>query len=492
MSSIVRIIDPPYGASKLKCLLRRFQLRKFHLLIDGKLTDGAFNTDVINPATGAVVAAAPRADAELLDAAVRAAKAAFPAWSKLAIENRRTKLLAVAAAVEERFEEFSQLLTAEQGKPIAQARGEMGGTIALLRILASMELPVRVLKEDANTKVVEHRTPLGVVAAITPWNFPMILLAVKIAPALLVGNTVVIKPAPTTPLTTLLLGEICREHLPPGVVNVIVDQNDLGGQLTKHPDVAKVAFTGSTATGKKVMESAAGSIKRLTLELGGNDVAIVLDDAEPAVIAPKIFAGAMMNAGQVCLAIKRVYIHESLYEETCARLAVLANAAVVGDGKLESTEIGPLQNAVQFAKVKALIEESRREGKVIAGGEIPGGPGYFIRPTLITELADTARLVREEQFGPVLPLLSYKTIDEVIDRANDSIYGLGGTIWSADPERALAVAMRLDTGVAWVNCHMSLTPDVAVGGAKQSGFGAEQGLEGLEEFTQRHVVWVAR
>jgi acyl-CoA reductase-like NAD-dependent aldehyde dehydrogenase len=302
----------------------------------------------------------------------------------------------------------------------------------------------------------------------------------------------VIKPAPTTPLTTLLLGEICQQHLPAGVVNVIADRNDLGGLLTGHPDVAKVAFTGSTATGKKVMASAAGSLKRLTLELGGNDAAIVLDDADPKVVAPKIFAGAMLNAGQVCLAIKRVYIHESLYEETCARLAALAEAAEVGDGMDEATEVGPLQNQLQYEKVKTLIEESRLEGKVIAGGDMVDGRGYFIRPTLIKDIPDTARLVREEQFGPVLPLMSYQSIDEVIERANDSVYGLGGTIWSANPERALAVAMRIDTGVVWINCHMSLTPDVAVGGSKQSGIGAEQGLEGLEEFTQRHVVWAAK
>jgi acyl-CoA reductase-like NAD-dependent aldehyde dehydrogenase len=467
-------------------------MREFHLSIGGQLTPGASDMDVINPATGGIVAAAPRADSGLLEAAVAAAKSAFPAWSGLEIDARRSKLLSVAGAVEERFEEFAQLLTAEQGKPIAQARAEMRGAIALMRMLARMDLPSRILREDSNAKVVEHRTPLGVVAAITPWNFPMILLAVKIAPALLAGNTMVIKPAPTTPLTTLLLGEICQQHLPAGVVNVITDRNDLGGLLTGHPDVAKVAFTGSTATGKKVMASAAGSIKRLTLELGGNDAAIVLDDANPKVVAPKIFAGAMLNAGQVCLAIKRVYIHESLYEETCTRLAALADAAVVGDGRLESTEIGPLQNQVQYERVKALIEESRREGKVMAGGDVTDGPGYFIRPTIIKDIPDEARLVREEQFGPVLPLLSYKSIDEVIARANDSVYGLGGTIWSANPERALAVALRIDTGVVWVNCHMSLSPDVAVGGAKQSGIGAEQGLEGLEEFTQRHVVWVAR
>jgi acyl-CoA reductase-like NAD-dependent aldehyde dehydrogenase len=240
------------------------------------------------------------------------------------------------------------------------------------------------------------------------------------------------------------------------------------------------------------MASAANSLKRLTLELGGNDVAIVLDDADPKVVAPKIFAGAMMNAGQVCLAIKRVYIHESLYEQICAELATLADAAVVGDGTDASTQIGPLQNKLQYEKVKSLIEDSRREGKVISGAEVPAGPGYFIRPTIVKDIPDTARLVREEQFGPVLPLLSYKSIDEVIERANDSVYGLGGSIWSADPERALAVALRINSGIVWVNCHMSLTPDVAVGGAKQSGIGAEQGVEGLEEFTQRHVVWVAK
>ena len=467
-------------------------MTEFRLLIDGTLTKGASTVDVIDPATGRIIAVAPCADSEQLNAAVKAAKVAFPAWRALTTESRREKITALAASVETRLEEFSQLLTAEQGKPIAQARGEMRGTVGLLRALAGMELPPRILKEDHTIKVVEHRTPLGVVAAITPWNGPMVLLAIKLAPALLVGNTIVVKPAPTTPLTSLLLGELCNEHFPRGVVNVIVDRNDLGEMLTSHPDVAKVAFTGSTTTGKKVMQSAASSVKRLTLELGGNDVAIVLDDADPAKVAPQIFAGAMMNAGQICVAIKRVYIHESLYEQMCTALAKLADAAVVGNGKNEATEIGPLQNKMQYEKVKALIEESRRDGKVIAGGEVLEGPGYFIRPTIVRDIPDTARLVREEQFGPVLPLLSYKSIDEVIERANDSPYGLGGTVWSSNPDRALAVALRIDTGVVWVNCHMNLYADVAIGGAKQSGVGAEQGIEGLREFTQRHVVCVSK
>jgi acyl-CoA reductase-like NAD-dependent aldehyde dehydrogenase len=467
-------------------------LKEFRLLIDGRLTQGASTMDVINPATGELLTRCPRADAKQLEEAVAAAAAAFSRWSGLGIEVRRAKILAIAHGVEARIDEFAQLLTAEQGKPLPQAKGEMFGTVAILRTLASLNLPIRILKEDANARVVEHRTPLGVVAAITPWNFPMVLLAVKIAPALLTGNTVVAKPAPTTPLTSLLLGEICNEHLPPGVLNIITDQNDLGDLLTQHPSVAKVSFTGSTATGRRVMASAASTLKRLTLELGGNDVAIVLDDADPKGVAAQIFAGAMLNAGQVCLAIKRVYVHESLCDAICAELAVLADAAVVGDGSKQGTTIGPLQNKVQFERVKALIEESRKEGRIIAGGTAMDGPGFFIRPTIVRDIPDTARLVREEQFGPVLPVLSYTSIDEVLERANDSIYGLGGTVWSGDAERALAVALKINSGIVWINSHMVTLPEVAVGGAKHSGIGTELGVEGLEEFTQRHVVYVAK
>jgi acyl-CoA reductase-like NAD-dependent aldehyde dehydrogenase len=262
--------------------------------------------------------------------------------------------------------------------------------------------------------------------------------------------------------------------------------------LTQHPSVAKVAFTGSTATGRRVMASAASTLKRLTLELGGNDVAIVLDDADPMAVAGKIFAGAMLNSGQVCLAIKRVYVHDSLYEAICTELAALADAAVVGDGSKPGTTIGPVQNKVQFERVKALIEDARTTGKIIAGGTAQEEPGFFIRPTIVRDIPDTARLVREEQFGPVLPVLKFTSIDEVLERANDSIYGLGGTVWSGDAERALAVAMKINSGIVWINSHMVNLPEIAVGGAKHSGIGTELGVEGLEEFTQRHVVYVAK
>ena len=293
-------------------------MKPFHLIINGRSVPGALTMDVINPATGDVLTSCPRADAKQLDTAVQAAKAAFPAWAKQSVAARRAKIMAIADSLEARIDELARLLTAEQGKPLREAMGEIGGAAAILRILAALDLPAKVLMEDSKEKIIEHRTPLGVVAAITPWNFPMSILVIKVAPALLAGNTLVAKPAATTPLTSLRFAEICNEHLPPGVLNMITDANDLGGLLTKHPDVAKISFTGSSATGKKVMESAASSLKRVTLELGGNDAAIVLDDVNPKIIAPKLFAGAMMNSGQVCLAIKRIYVHESQYDSMCS------------------------------------------------------------------------------------------------------------------------------------------------------------------------------
>ena len=465
---------------------------QFRLLINGQLVAGASTFDVINPATEQVLATCPRADAAQLDAAVAAAKAAFPAWSARSLADRRRLLNALADGLAARSDEFARLLTSEQGKPLAHAAGEIAGAVEMIRTFAAMDLPVKVLRETASQRIVQHRTPLGVVAAITPWNFPMILLMAKVAPALLAGNTVVAKPAPTTPLTTLLFAEICAQVLPAGTINVITDQNDLGGALTSHPDVAKVAFTGSTATGKKVLASIASSLKRLTLELGGNDAAIVLDDVDVQKVAPQIFFGAMLNTGQVCLAIKRVYVHDSQYEALCSELAKLAEAAIVGDGMDPDTQFGPLQNKAQYEKVKGFIDDARKRGRIIAGGTTSEERGYFIRPTIVRDIPDDARLVREEQFGPVLPVLRYSDLDDAIARANDSDYGLGGTVWSSNPERAYDVALRIDSGTVWVNTHLDIPPDVPFAGAKQSGLGAELGQEGLEEFTQAKIVNVAR
>jgi len=464
---------------------------EFRLLINGRLVPGVSTFDVTNPATEQVVAACPRADARLLEQAVAAAKAAFPTWSARSIGERRRLLIELADALAARAGEFARLLTQEQGKPLVYATGEVDSAVGMLRTFASMDLPVKVLKETERSRIIEHRTPLGVVAAITPWNFPVAILINKVAPALLAGNTVVAKPAPTTPLTSLLFGELCARILPEGVVNVIADLNDLGSALTSHPDVAKVTFTGSTATGKKVLASVSDTLKRSTLELGGNDAAIVLDDADVAKVAPQIFFWSMFNSGQVCLAIKRVYAHDSIYDELCTQLAQLAEAAIVGDGQDPETQLGPLQNRRQFEKVQGFIEDARRDGKIVAGGKIGEGPGYFIRPTIVRDIADDARLVREEQFGPVLPILRYTDVQDAIARANDTEYGLGGSVWSSDPQRAYEVARQIDSGTVWVNTHLDCPPDVPFGGAKQSGIGAEMGQQGLEEFTQCRIVNVA-
>jgi acyl-CoA reductase-like NAD-dependent aldehyde dehydrogenase len=316
----------------------------------------------------------------------------------------------------------------------------------------------------------------------------MILMAFKLSPALLAGNTLVVKPAPTTPLTTLRFAELIKDTVPPGVLNFITDANDLGGALTAHPDVRKISFTGSTATGRKVMASAADTLKRITLELGGNDAAIVLDDVNPKETAPALFQGAFQNNGQVCIAMKRLYVHESIYDEMCKELATLAENAVIGDGLQQGTQIGPLQNKMQFEKVKEVLEDTKKHGKIIAGGIVPDQPGYFIRPTIVRDISDGTRLVDEEQFGPLLPVIKYTDTEDALARANNSPYGLGGSIWSSDLDKAYALATRMNSGSVWINKHADLAPNIPFGGAKQSGLGSELGIEGLEEFTQLTVI----
>lgn len=461
----------------------------YKMIIDGKSVGGVATLNVINPANEQIIANVARADAAQVDQAVQAAARAFPAWAASDIAERRNSLLAIAADIEAQADELARLITTEQGKTLREAAQEVAYTVGLFRALSSIDLPEEPVLDDEEKRIIQYRTPLGVVAAIGPWNQPLLLLAVKIIPALLVGCTVVLKPAPTTPLSGIRLAEICNCHLPAGVVNAIVDDNDLGETLTRHPLVAKISFTGSTVTGRKVMASAATAIKRVTLELGGNDAAIVLDDADPVEAAHKIFAAAMIATGQICFAVKRVYVHESLYDAFTVKLARLADAATIGDGSHPDTDLGPLQNKAQFERVLALIEETRSVGTIIAGGKPHYGPGYFVRPTIVRDIDDSARLVREEQFGPVLPVLSFSDIDDVIRRANDSEYGLGGTIWTGDWQRGIDIARKIDTGTVWINDHMAIHPLVATGGAKQSGIGRELGVEGIREFTQGKVIW---
>jgi acyl-CoA reductase-like NAD-dependent aldehyde dehydrogenase len=463
----------------------------YKLLIDGRLVDGDSAMEVVNPATEEVLAVCPRASARQLDQAVAAAKAAFPGWAATPIEVRRALILKLADAMEPLTGELARLLTQEQGKPLAEATAEIAYSVAFIRYLAGLDLPMRLIEETAGRRVEMHRKPLGVVGAIIPWNFPVLVAAFKFPPALLAGNTIVIKPAPTTPLTTLRLGELFAGVFPAGVVNIVTDQNDLGERLTGHPDVAKISFTGSTATGRKVMGSAAETLKRLTLELGGNDPSLVFDDVDPKAAAQGIFNGAFMNAGQVCLAVKRVYAHEKVYDDLCAELADLAENAVVGDGLEQGVTIGPVQNRAQFEKLKGYLADARANGRIIAGGSVEDRPGYFIRPTIVRDVTDGARIVDEEQFGPILPVVKVSDMADALARANASPYGLGASVWGRDAARTYETAQQIEAGTVWINKHLDFGPNIPFGGAKQSGVGVEFAEEGLAEFTQLRVVNIA-
>ena len=467
-------------------------MKGYNLLINGEMVAGTSTMPVLNPATEEILTDCPRSSEEQLNQAVQAAKNAFSSWGQTQIQERKEIVLKIADIVEANAQELAQILTEEQGKPIGDATGEVYGMAAFCRYFASLDLPVKLIEDSDGRKVEAHRTPLGVVGAIVPWNFPLILLAFKLPPALIAGNTIVIKPAPTTPLSTLRVAELIKDVAPPGVINVITDLNDLGAALTAHPDVRKISFTGSTATGAKVMAGAAGLLKRITLELGGNDAGIVLNDVDPKEAAPKLFNSAFQNTGQVCIAMKRLYVHEDIYDEMCDELATLANETVIGNGLEQGTKLGPLNNKMQFDKVKALIEEAKTDGNVIAGGEVPDQPGYFIRPTIVRDIEEGSRLVDEEQFGPVLPVMKFSDEKDAVERANATQWGLGGSVWSSDLDKAYALAEKMEAGTIWINKHSELDPTIPFGGSNQSGLGKELGSEGLEEFTQLKIINMAK
>ena len=462
----------------------------YTLVIDGRAVATAEHVDVRDPATGAVVGHAPVATGEQVDAAVAAAKAAFPGWAATSDDTRKAACVAMGALIEHHAEELAHLLSREQGKPLGGfgARFEIGGAAAWTQHAATLDLPVEVIQDDADAHITLHRKPLGVVVSITPWNWPLMIAIWHIVPAIRAGNTVVIKPSPFTPLGTLRLIEILQGALPPGVLNAVSGGDEVGPLLTGHPDVAKIVFTGSTATGRKVLGSAAATLKRVTLELGGNDAGIILPDADPQAIAEGIFWGAFMNSGQTCAALKRLYVHDSLYDAVCDALVAVADGVKMGNGLDENSLLGPLQNRMQFDKVVRLVDQARADGaRILTGGVQPDGPGYFYPVTLIADARDGMAIVDEEQFGPALPILRYTDLDDAIARANASENGLGASIWSADTATARMIGARLEAGTVWINKHGAIRPDTPFGGVKASGIGVEFGQQGLEEYTTIQV-----
>lgn len=461
----------------------------FVATIDGAIEPGAASFPVVNPATEEAFAEAPDCSAEQLDRAVAAARRAFPAWSAMPITERATRLKRIAERITAYADPLSILLTREQGKPLQDAQAEVASASRWFAHLAESDLPTEhKAMPDGRTAEI-RRVPIGVVGAIAPWNFPVSLAVWKIAPALLAGNTVVLKPSPFTPLTTLKLGELLLDLLPPGVLNMVSGGDHLGPLMSGHEGIDKIAFTGSTATGKAVMRSAAATLKRITLELGGNDPAIVLPDVDVDVVAEKIFWGAFRNAGQICVAAKRIYVHDAIYDRFAARMAELARENAPGDGSTPGVRIGPVQNKLQFDRVTKMIEQAQANGlRFLAGPVKNEGPGYFIAPTIVDNPPDDAPIVREEPFGPLLPLLRYTDLDDVIRRANDSEYGLASSVWSQDKDLAASVGRQLQAGTVWINSVLGITPSLPFGGHKQSGIGVENSEEGLLEYTNIQVL----
>jgi acyl-CoA reductase-like NAD-dependent aldehyde dehydrogenase len=461
------------------------------LTIDGEAEPGAARYQVTNPTTGTPLAFAPDATEAQLEQAVAAAKSAFPSWVAVPWARRRQMLLAFCDAVEADIETMARLVAQEAGKPLAKARAEVMGGLFFARGFAELELPSETLRDTETQLVRVERRPIGVVGAITAWNYPALLAMWKIAPALLTGNTLVLKPAPSTPFATLRLGEIARDLFPAGVINVLSGGDDLGRWMTAHAAIGKIAFTGSVATGKAIMAAAAPTLKRLTLELGGNDAAIVMDDFDIEAQASDLFWAAFANNGQVCACAKRIYVPETLIDALAEKFAALARSVKTGPWYVDGVEIGPLQNRKQFDRVSELVSEAETHVAPFFKGDAPAD-GFFYPITLFKDLPEQCRLVGEEQFGPAIALLRYRNLDTAIAKANDSLFGLGASVWGKDIDAAMQTAARLDAGNVFVNQHPSMGPEIPYGGIRQSGIGVECGVDGLAEYTNSVVLNVKR
>ncbi|MCB1706745.1 MAG: aldehyde dehydrogenase family protein [Halioglobus sp.] len=468
---------------------------KFSMTINGEAAATEATFAVLNPATEEVVAQCPAASSAQVEAAVAAAKEAFKSWKNTTRAERNAMILQLAEAIEAHADELAELLTLEQGKPLNNAlTHEVGPSAQWCRAITAFDLPVKVLEDTETHRSELHHRPMGVVVGITPWNYPLNTAVWKILPAVATGNTVIVKPSPYTPLTTLKLGELIRDIFPPGVINIITGDNAIGQQLTEHPDIAKITLTGSVPTGKKVMAAGAMSnLKSVTLELGGNDPAIVLPDVDLKSVLPRLFWYSFLNTGQVCISIKRLYVHADIYDAVCEGMVAMAKGVVIGDGMKEGVMLGPVQNKMQFDKLVAYINSVEPEGgRFLCGGHVPEGKGYFLPVSIAVDLPDDATLVKEEPFGPILPILKFTDTDDVIRRANDSPLGLGASVWSADVDEALRIAAQIEAGSVWVNHHLAKKPVAPFGGIKQSGIGVENSEWGLAEFTNLQVIGVQK
>ncbi|RDW69993.1 hypothetical protein BP5796_08390 [Coleophoma crateriformis] len=462
----------------------RVSFTTFHNVVNNQLRSSKTMTQGINPTTGETLWDVPVATEADFNEAVTAARKAFPSWSKTPIEERKRMVRQWNDVYASYEKEFTDLIVKECGKPRMFGGAEVKMTQEFIMHHTTLDLPTETLELEKET-VKTRYVPLGIVGAICPWNFPLVLSAGKISPALVTGNCIIVKPSPFTPYTALKLCEIAMDIFPPGVFQVLGGDEKLGPWMTAHPDIQKISFTGSIATGKHIMAACAKTLKRVTLELGGNDASIVCQDVDIASTAPMLVMGAFYNSGQVCVATKRIYIHKDIYEPMVKAMADFAKTLKVG-GDEEGVMVGPIQNSMQHERVSGFFDEGKKQGwNYAVGGKLEtvlNGKGYFITPTIVDNPPSDSRIIQEEPFGPIVPTQPWTDEAEVIARANDTNTGLGACVWSKDLARAERIAEQLEAGSVWVNSFEQPVPQAAFGGFKESGIGAEWGSQGLTSF----------
>jgi acyl-CoA reductase-like NAD-dependent aldehyde dehydrogenase len=461
------------------------------VLLDRVQAPAGEGREILDAATRELLGRAPVQTVADLDDAIARAKAAQPAWEALGHEQRSALMLRAADAIDANAETLARILSREQGKPLngPNARFEVGACSAWLRTAAATVLEPQVIVDDGDVHAELHYRAVGVVGAIGPWNWPMMIGIWQIAPSLRMGNTVVLKPSEYTPLSVLAMISVMNEVLPADVLIGVSGAREVGARLASHPDVDKVMFTGSTATGRKIIESSAGNLARLTLELGGNDAGIILPGTDPAAIAQDLFWGAFINTGQTCAALKRLYVHDSIYEDVISALKDIAEQTPMGNGLSEDNVLGPLQNKQQFDIVNRLVEDAKAHGgRIVTGGAPAPELGELFYPiTLVADVADGTAIVDEEQFGPVLPIIKYSDVEDAVASANRLDVGLGGSVWG-DRDEARKVAARIQSGTVWINSHGGVHPMIPFGGVKGSGYGLEFGVEGLKAVSVPQII----